>query len=71
MDASQHFDEFVQVVYDCIRDPTDAMAKIELRPLWKKMRGLKRLVTGSCVACTPAKKQKLSFILYLDDIVMD
>ena len=71
MDASQHFEEFVRVVYDCVRDPTDDMAKVELRPLRKRTRGLKRLVTGSSVACPPAKKQKLSFILYLDDIVME
>ena len=71
MDASQHFEEFVRVVYDCVRDPTDEMAKVELRPLRKRTRGLKGLVTGSSIACPPAKEQKLSFILYLDDIVME
>ena len=66
MEASQHFEVFLRVVYDCVRDPTDEMVKVESRPLLKRMRGLKRLVTGSSVACPPTKKQKLSFILYLD-----
>ena len=49
MDASQHFDEFAQVVYDCVRDLTDEMAKIELRPLRKKMCGLKRLMEAQAL----------------------
>ena len=70
MDASQHFEEFVRVVYDGVRDPTDEMAELELRPLRKKTRHLKRLSNGNPVTCIPAKRPKLSFIVYVDDIVI-